>query len=64
MATLITAFIVIWLLFLPVRIAMRHARARQRVVQPQVIVVVQQPAVPAAALTLEQELERIVAGSR
>jgi hypothetical protein len=63
MATLITAFIVFWLLTLPFRIAMR--RARQRVVAPQVIVVVQQqPAVPAPLLTLEQELERLIEGSR
>jgi hypothetical protein len=39
MATLITAFIVIWLLLLPLRIAMRH----RRVVSPAVQVIIVQP---------------------
>jgi hypothetical protein len=47
-------------IFLVVLLFRAFARlTRRRVVQPAVIVVVQQPAAPAARLTLEQELERM-----
>lgn len=56
-----SALVAIFLVVILFRIFMR--RRPRPVVTPQVIVVVQQPAAPAAPLTLEQELERI-AGAR
>jgi hypothetical protein len=52
-----SAIVAIFLVTLLFRACIRHWT--RRVAQPQVIVVVQQPAVPAAPLTLEQELERM-----
>jgi hypothetical protein len=56
-----SAMVAIFLVVILFRIFMR--RRPRRVVTPHVIVVVQQPAMPSAPLTLEQELERI-AGAR
>lgn len=57
-----SAIVAIFLMVLLFRIFTRLVQ--RRVVQPGVqVIVVQQPAMPAAPLTLEQELERI-AGSR
>jgi hypothetical protein len=57
-----SVIVAIFLVMLLFRIFTRRTR---RVVPPGVqVIIVQQPAVPAARLTLEQELERIVEGSR
>ena len=60
MTIVIAWAIVIYLLTLPFRLALRH-RPR-RVIPPAVVVVVQIPAPPQAPLTLAQEAEQYLQG--